>query len=130
MGLHTLGTAPPGYLESASTNDEPDDDKTDARFDVSEPKKRKFGGVSPSFSLPSSARRYNTINPQPAGERGKECGSPELCTPRPSAAMMLSSAEAWAVEFPLGKKADVGWREPRDAGLDGEIGTLEEEDAL
>jgi len=43
---------------------------------------------------------------------------------------MLLSAEAWAVKFPLGKKADVGWREPRDAGLDGEIGTLEEEDAL
>jgi hypothetical protein len=44
--------------------------------------------------------------------------------------MMLSSAAAWAVEFPLGKNVDVGWREPRDAGLEGEVGAEEEEDAL
>jgi len=47
--------------------------------------------------------------------------------------MMLSSAAAWAVlrvEFPLGKNADAGWREPRDAGLEGEVEVLGEEDAV
>jgi len=34
------------------------------------------------------------------------------------------------VEFPLGKNADVGWQEPRDAGLKGGVRALEEEDAL
>jgi len=43
---------------------------------------------------------------------------------------MVSSAAAWAVEVPLGNNADVGWRDPRDAGLEGEVGALEEEDAL
>jgi hypothetical protein len=63
--------APTGYLESASdTNDEPDEDTMDARFDISEPTKCEvLGGRSPSFSFPSSARRYNTIEPRPAGER-------------------------------------------------------------
>jgi len=121
--MTTVGMAPPGYLESASdTNDEPDEDTTDTRVDLSKPKKRDFGGGSASFSFPSSARRYSTIDPRPAGESGKEFGSPELCTPRPSAAMMLSSA---AVEFPLGKNVDVGWRDHRDAGLD--VGAEEEE---
>ena len=61
-------------------------------------------------------------------EGGNEEGRPEvLCAPRPSVAIMLSSAAAWAalrVEIPLGKNADVGWREgreePRDGGRDGE----------
>ena len=124
-----MGMVPLGYLESASdTNDEPDKDTTDMRVDLSKPKKCDFGGGSASFSFPSSVRWYSTINPRPAGESRKEFGSPELCTPRPSAAMMLSSAAAWAVEFPLGKKADVGRRDPRDAGLD--VGAEEEEEAL
>lgn len=121
--------APPGYLES--TSNEPDEDMMDAWFDVSKPTKREVvGGRSPSFSFPSSARQYSTIDPRLADERGKERGSLEvLWEPRPSADMMLSSAAAWAVlrvELALGENADVGWREGRvehrDAGLEWDCG--------
>jgi len=70
MRPRTLGIALPGYFESAS--DEPYEDMMDVWFDVSEPTKREVvGGRSPSFSFPSSVRRYNIIDPRPAGERGK-----------------------------------------------------------
>ena len=83
-----------GYLESASEKKEAEEEMMEVRLVVSEPKKHKFMDTSLSFSFPSSARRYNTIDIRPADETGKKCGRLELCAPRASASMTLSSAAA------------------------------------
>ena len=96
MSPRTLGTGAPWYSTWSETKDDPDDTMMVALFDIFEPTNREFGGKSPSLSIRSS-RRYKTIDPRPTDESGNEYGSPQvLCTPRPSVAIVLSTAAVWA----------------------------------